>query len=57
MNLKRAPTAGIKLFTPRIHGGVSEAGAIAQNAGRMYVSEDDVTLAKKLKLKPGHRYR
>ena len=49
MNLKRAPTAGIKLFTPRIHGGVSEAGAIAQNAGRMYVSEDDVTLAKKLK--------
>ena len=63
MNLKRAPTAGIKLFTmyklveAKVVGVLAAAGAIAQNAGRMYVCEDDVTLAKKLKLKPGRRHR
>ena len=36
---------------------VPAAGAIAQNAGRMYVCENDVTLAKKLKLKPGRGCR
>ena len=46
-----------KLVEAKVVGVLAAAGAIAQNAGRMYVCEDDVTLAKKLKLKPGRRCR
>ena len=46
-----------KLVEAKVVGVLAAAGAIAQNAGRMYVCEDDVTLAKKLKLKPGRRHR
>ena len=46
-----------KLVEAKVVGVLAAAGAIAQNAGRMYVCENDVTLAKKLKLKPGRRHR
>ena len=46
-----------KLVEAKIVGVLAAAGAIAQNAGRMYVCENDVTLAKKLSLKPGRRHR
>ena len=46
-----------KLVEAKVVGVLAAAGAIAQNAGRMYVCENDVTLAKKLKLKPGRGCR
>ena len=46
-----------RLVEAKVVGVLAAAGAIAQNAGRMYVCENDVTLAKKLKLKPGRGCR